>query len=578
MPSSGTDRRSGRPRARLLAIAVVVPALLMAPVAPASAADQPGVQAAALTATSPVDGAGTVALTPTVSATFTEALAEPSLQFTLAGPAGPVAGQVSLPTGTTARFVPSAPLAPGTAYTASVQADDATGTPVGPHTWTFTTGTPRGADCPCTIWDDFAMPALTTTGDTGAVELGTKVYFTSRGEVLGVRFYKGAGNNGTHTGSFWSATGQRLATGTFTGETASGWQTLLFDDPVVVEVDTTYVVSYFAPQGHYAIEVGYFGVPRRPIGYGHIQAVSDSAATPNGVFRYGGGMPVSYYQGSNYWVDVVYRHGTNGDHTRPVLDTRTPAPDATSVGLDAGLTLGFSEAVDLATSQFLLTDDGQARLAGTPTRSADGRTVTWTPAAPLAPGTRYTATVLAADVNGNVMAPTATWTFTTGAQAACPCSLFSQATVPDEPSGGQRVAVELGVRFGSSAAGSVTAVKFYKGDGDTGTHTGSLWTDQGVLLATGTFTGETASGWQTLTFDAPVPVEAGQVYVASYYSPTGQYAVNRDYFGKRGPFTSEPLWTAPGPYANGRYRTGAGFPDSHYIGNNYWVDVVFTTG
>ena len=44
------------------------------------------------------------------------------------------------------------------------------------------------------------------------------------GWVAGVRFYKGAGNNGTHTGSLWTASGTLLATGTFTNETASGWQ------------------------------------------------------------------------------------------------------------------------------------------------------------------------------------------------------------------------------------------------------------------------------------------------------------------------------------------------------------------
>ncbi|QFZ19768.1 DUF4082 domain-containing protein [Saccharothrix syringae] len=562
MPSAESARRP----ARLLALAVAVPALLLAPFAHTSAG------AAAPTGTSPVDGAGSVALTPVVGAAFGVALTEPPVAFTLTGPAGPVAGQVSLADGgTTARFTPSAPLSPATAYTASVQADAASA----PHTWAFTTGAPRGTDCPCTIWDDFATPAVAAAADSGAVELGAKVYFTSRGEVLGVRFHKGAGNTGTHTGSFWTATGQLLATGTFTDETTTGWQTLFFANPVVVDVDTTYVVSYFAPRGRYAVDEGYFGVPRRPVGYGHVQAVPDSATDPNGVFRYGGGMPFSGFRGSNYWVDVIYRHGTNGDHTRPVLDTRSPAPAATGVGLDGTLTLGFDEAVDPASSRVRLADDGQGGLSGTATPSADGRTVTWTPSAPLKPGTRYTATVLAVDVNGNAMASAATWSFTTGPQAACPCSLFSEANVPDEPSTGQRVPVELGVRFGTSEPGSVTGVRFYKGAGNTGTHTGSLWTDQGVLLATGTFTGETATGWQTLTFDTPAPVSADQVYVASYYSPTGQYAVNRNYFGLRGQFASPPLWTAPGAYANGRYRSGAGFPDSHYIGSNYWVDVVF---
>ena len=62
------------------------------------------------------------------------------------------------------------------------------------------------------------------------------------GWVAGVRFYKGSGNNGTHTGSLWSASGTLLATGTFTNETASGWQSLQFTNPVQISANTTYVV------------------------------------------------------------------------------------------------------------------------------------------------------------------------------------------------------------------------------------------------------------------------------------------------------------------------------------------------
>ena len=43
--------------------------------------------------------------------------------------------------------------------------------------------------------------------------------FDGDGRVLGVRFYKGPGNTGTHTGSLWTATGERVATGTFADET-----------------------------------------------------------------------------------------------------------------------------------------------------------------------------------------------------------------------------------------------------------------------------------------------------------------------------------------------------------------------
>jgi len=51
-----------------------------------------------------------------------------------------------------------------------------------------------------------------------------------------------------------------------------------------------------------------------------------------------------------------------------------------------------------------------------------------------------------------------------------------------------------------------------------------------VLLATGTFTGETASGWQTLTFSSPVAISANTSYIASYHAPVGYYASSSAYF------------------------------------------------
>jgi hypothetical protein len=66
--------------------------------------------------------------------------------------------------------------------------------------------------------------------------------------------------------------------------------------------------------------------------------------------------------------------------------------------------------------------------------------------------------------------------------------------------------VELGVKFQSDVNGSITGIRFYKGEADTDVHTGSLWSSTGVPLATGTFTGETASGWQQLNFSSPVPI------------------------------------------------------------------------
>ena len=82
----------------------------------------------------------------------------------------------------------------------------------------------------------------------------------------------------------------------------------------------------------------------------------------------------------------------------------------------------------------------------------------------------------------------------------------------------RRASIELGVKFTASTDGFITGIEFYKSTDNTGMHTGSLWSSTGQLLATGTFTSETASGWQTLVFDTPVAVSAGVTYVASYHT------------------------------------------------------------
>ena len=76
--------------------------------------------------------------------------------------------------------------------------------------------------------------------------------------MTGIRFYKAAGNTGTHSGSLWTAGGTRLAQATFQNESASGWQHVTFSSPVAVSANTTYVASYFAPAGHYSVTSGGF--------------------------------------------------------------------------------------------------------------------------------------------------------------------------------------------------------------------------------------------------------------------------------------------------------------------------------
>ena len=149
----------------------------------------------------------------------------------------------------------------------------------------------------------------------------------------------------------------------------------------------------------------------------------------------------------------------------------------------------------------------------------------------LSPSTTYTATISGVrDTAGNLIAAPVTWSFTTAsAGATCPCSIWSAGGTPAAiaPDG---ESVELGVKFRSDVAGQISGVRFYKGVGNTGTHIGNLWSASGALLASATFTGESASGWQQVNFSSPVAVTAGTTYVASYFAPNGHYGVTGNEF------------------------------------------------
>ena len=77
--------------------------------------------------------------------------------------------------------------------------------------------------------------------------------------------------------------------------------------------------------------------------------------------------------------------------------------------------------------------------------------------------------------------------------------------------------MELGVKFKADLNGAITGIRFYKSSNNTGTHVGSLWNSSGALLASATFTNETLSGWEQVSFSTPVTITAGAVYVASYH-------------------------------------------------------------
>ena len=172
-----------------------------------------------------------------------------------------------------------------------------------------------------TIWPSTATPAIADGGPDKAVELGVKFRADVTGTITGVRFYKSATNTGTHTAHLWSGSGTSLATATFSGETASGWQQVNFTTPVAITANTVYVASYHSTSGHYSDDENYFstGVDRAPL-----HALADGVSGVNGAYAYGSAskFPNLSFNSSNYWVDVVFTP-SGGDTTAPTVTTFT---------------------------------------------------------------------------------------------------------------------------------------------------------------------------------------------------------------------------------------------------------------
>jgi len=183
--------------------------------------------------------------------------------------------------------------------------------------------------CPCpSIWSASTVPAVPDADDSSPVELGLKFRSDVDGFVKGVRFYKGLGNSGTHVGNLWTSGGSLLARGTFSAETAAGWQQVLFDEPVEIAANLTYVVSYHTNVGHYAASAGYFatlGADAPPL-----HALSSGAAGGNGVYKYGPtDFPTDTFNATNYYVDVVFDSTT--DTTGPAIgDVAATAVDSST--------------------------------------------------------------------------------------------------------------------------------------------------------------------------------------------------------------------------------------------------------
>jgi hypothetical protein len=407
-------------------------------------------------------------------------------------------------------------------------------------------------------------PANLSDPDSVQVNLGMKFVTSQSGSITGVRYYKGAGDTGTHTGSLWTSTGTLLASATFTNETSSGWQTVTFSSPVTVTAGTTYVASYHS-NGHYTSTGGYFSTA-------HTTGPLTAPASGNGLYAYGNGnlFPTASYGSTNYWVDVVFSAGSGGTNQSPVAVN----DGGFSTAKNTTLTINASSLLtnDSDPNNDTLTITGvSGAVNGSATFDAQANTITFVPTTGYTGSAAFNYAV--SDGHGGTASAGVTLSVV---DPAATVSLFSASSTPSMVSVNDPNPVELGLKFQASTNGDITGIRFYKGALNTGTHTADLWSATGTLLASATFTTETASGWQQVQFATPVSITAGTTYIASYHT-SGNYSADPALFANsvsNGPLTapSSSLIGGNGVYA---YGTNSLFPSNTYNSTSYGVDVLF---
>jgi hypothetical protein len=462
-------------------------------------------------------------------------------------------------------------------------------------------------------------PAIANITDNYvAYELGMKFRSSQAGSITAIRYYKAASEgSGPHTGRIWSSTGTLLGSIVFSGETASGWQQATLSSPISISANTTYIVSVNVAT-HYAATNG--GLSSSIVN-GPLSTVADGA---NGVFGNPGSFPSESWESSNYFRDVVFVPGG-----APTSYNVTPSGSNVSISPS-----GVQSVSSGSTASFTVTaNSGYARsntVGGTcPAGSWSGNVYTTGAisancsvsfSATLIPPTTYNVTPSGSNVSispsgvqtvnagsgasftvtansgytrSNTVGgtcPAGSWSgnvYTTGAvNANCTVSfsatlnggggsysVFTTQTpmIPDITD--NYVAYELGMKFKSSQAGTVTAIRYYKAASETaGGHTGRIWSSSGTVLATVTFSGETTSGWQTATLSTPLSISANVTYVVTVNTKTHYAATNN---GLQNVITNGPLSTiADG--ANGLFGNPGSFPTESWQTSNYFRDVVFT--
>ncbi|WP_424630930.1 DUF4082 domain-containing protein [Bradyrhizobium sp. SYSU BS000235] len=420
-----------------------------------------------------------------------------------------------------------------------------------------------------TLFPGSATPEVLNTVDNGAVELGVKFTASVAGTITGIRYYKSNQDTGVHTGTLWSSTGAALGTLTFSNETTTGWQTARFATPITITPGATYTASYHSNVGHYSNTQDYFttNVTSGPL---------TAPASGNGVYAYGNSQfPTNTFQSTNFWVDVMFN---------PSIGTSNVPPVAAN---DTGISVLLNTPLTIAAASLIANDSDpngdpltitavntNANSHGTVALNTQNNTITFTPQSGYTGAAGFSYTI--SDGRGGTASANVSLNVT---PVPTGVSFFTAANTPAQTDLSDGTPLELGMKFTSSTAGQITALKFYRSSSDTGPDLLSLWTSTGTKLGSATFSNTAATGWQTVILPTPVNINANTTYVASYHT-SNAYAATNNYFASA--VTSGPL-TAPsssaaggnGVYSYGGNNTTSVFPTSTFGAANYWIDVVF---
>lgn len=302
-------------------------------------------------------------------------------------------------------------------------------------------------------------------------------------------------------------------------------------------------------------------------------------------------LPANYtFTTANQGVHAfTFTFGTAGTQSLTVTDTA-----AQFTATQSGITVAPAAPINLVASAvsstqinltwtgsngatgYLIQQSTTGTTAWTQVGSTSGGTSTAFQQTGLSAGTTYYYRVLATFGTVHSSYSNVASAKTTGTPATA-ASIWSNSYVPPE-NAYSRGSYEVGVKFTSSVSGTATGARFYKESWMGGyLHVGHLWSPTGALLASATFTNESASGWQQVTFSNPVAIQANTVYVVSFSTGGGYFGITTNFFTSGG-VTNGSLQALPSSVTGGDgvYSTRAGaFPNVNGNGMNFWADVAF---